>query len=237
MTLLDCGCGVGSITRGLAEIVAPGEVIGVDIEPRQVDAAHRLAAESGTANLRFECADVARLPFPKSSFDAVFAHAVLEHIQDPLQAMKEVRRVLKTGGVVGVADIDWGTALLAPSSPLLDQFISLYVRYRTHAKSSPMYARCQKHLLLRAGFDRCVGSATAVYWGTIDALRQFRLLWAERINQTDLGETIVGQGWVDAPRWQTICQEFLSWCDRPDSLAMGVRFEVVGWVGKESGEV
>jgi ubiquinone/menaquinone biosynthesis C-methylase UbiE len=229
MALLDCGCGVGSITRGLAEIVAPGEAVGVDIEPGQVDAARHLAARAGTTNLRFEVADVAELPFSDGSFDAVFAHGLMEHVRDPLDAIKEMRRVLKPGGVVGVADIDWGTALLAPSSPLLDAFLPLYLRYRTERGSSPTYARLQKRLLFQAGFARCVGSATAVFWGTPAALEQFKALWSERIHQTDLGETVLGQGWVDAPSWKAITEEFLAWCGRPDALALGVRCEAIGW--------
>jgi SAM-dependent methyltransferase len=64
MQLIDCGCGPGSITLGLAEVVAPGEVIGVDVSEAALQAARVLAGEHGVANVRFERASVLKLPFP-----------------------------------------------------------------------------------------------------------------------------------------------------------------------------
>lgn len=74
MSLLDCGCGPGSITVGLAERVAPGQVIGVDVGESSIEAAQRLAVERGVSNVRFQVASVYELPFPEGTFDAVFTH-------------------------------------------------------------------------------------------------------------------------------------------------------------------
>ena len=65
--LLDLGCGPGSITLGLAEAVAPGEVIGIDVQPSQVKQAQALSAVRGVRNVRFEVSDVYRLPFLMTS--------------------------------------------------------------------------------------------------------------------------------------------------------------------------
>ena len=92
--VLDLGCGPGSITLGLAEAVAPGEVVGVDFQPSQVAQAQALGAARGLMNVRFEVADVYRLPFPDGSFDAAFAHVVLMHLREPVRALAEMRRVL-----------------------------------------------------------------------------------------------------------------------------------------------
>ncbi len=67
MRVLDCGCGPGSITADVAEFVAPGQVIGVDIEPSQVEAARRRAEERGLANARFEVSSLYELPFPDAN--------------------------------------------------------------------------------------------------------------------------------------------------------------------------
>ena len=93
MTLLDCGCGPGTITLGLAEAVAPGEVVGIDLEPGMVELANGFAKERSITNARFEVADIGSLPFPNDSFDAAFSCAVLEHVADPLQALREIHRV------------------------------------------------------------------------------------------------------------------------------------------------
>ncbi|MEP7214926.1 MAG: class I SAM-dependent methyltransferase, partial [Anaerolineaceae bacterium] len=72
MRVLDVGCGPGSITAGLADVVAPGEVVGVDANPAAIDMATRSAATASRPSLRFEVADLYRLPFADASFDAVF---------------------------------------------------------------------------------------------------------------------------------------------------------------------
>jgi ubiquinone/menaquinone biosynthesis C-methylase UbiE len=117
MRVLDVGCGPGSITVGLAEVVAPGEVVGIDVQQSQVERARDLAVERGVANVRFEVGDVYRLPFLDHSFDAVFAHTVLMHLQEPVRALAEARRVLRPGGITGVRDPDYGTMLSLPRRP------------------------------------------------------------------------------------------------------------------------
>jgi ubiquinone/menaquinone biosynthesis C-methylase UbiE len=77
MSLLDAGCGPGSITLDLTEIVAPAEVIGLDIEPRQIERAQALARARGISNARFLVGDIYALPFAEATFAVVFAHAVL----------------------------------------------------------------------------------------------------------------------------------------------------------------
>src|SRR6266511_5818212 len=82
--VLDVGCGPGTITLGLAKAVAPGEVIGVDLQEGLVERARGLAAQRGIPNVRFERADAYELPFPDGSFDAALAHRVVMHLADPV---------------------------------------------------------------------------------------------------------------------------------------------------------
>ena len=99
MRLLDCGCGPGTITCDLAGIVAPAEVVGIDFDPKQVDTAVAHAAQEGVTNARFQTANVYALPFPDGSFDAVFSHALVDHLSEPLKAIKEMRRVRARGRI------------------------------------------------------------------------------------------------------------------------------------------
>src|SRR6266850_2508533 len=70
MRLIDCGCGPGSITVDLAEILAQGEAIGIDLRESALAEARMLARTRGIANVRFEVASVYQLPYPNASFDA-----------------------------------------------------------------------------------------------------------------------------------------------------------------------
>src|SRR5690348_8263040 len=98
MKLLDVGSGPGTITLGLAERVAPGQVIGIDVQPAQVERARELAAGRGLTNVRFEVGDVTALPFDDGAFDAVLAHMVFMHLPEPVRALRAMRRVLNSDG-------------------------------------------------------------------------------------------------------------------------------------------
>ena len=128
MSLLDCGCEVGSITLDPAGVVAPGQVVGIDTDPEQLDIARSRAQRRGVTNARFEAASVYKLPFADASFDAALAHTLLVHLSDPLRALKEMRRILKPDGIVAVSDDDFSTLVISPSTPLLEKTLEVWVR-------------------------------------------------------------------------------------------------------------
>jgi ubiquinone/menaquinone biosynthesis C-methylase UbiE len=106
MSLLDCGCGPGTITLSFAELVAPGQVVGTEIEALHVALARENAANSNVSNVRFETADIYGLPFEDASFDAVFISAVLSNLREPIRGLREAYRVLRPGGVIGIKEFD-----------------------------------------------------------------------------------------------------------------------------------
>src|SRR5262249_5636926 len=126
VSVLDCGCGPGSITLGIAERVFPGSVIGVDFGESQIARAGDITTARSIKNLTFQVADVYTLPFDSESFERVFSHALFEHLSHPVRALKEFHRVLKPGGVIGVCSPDWGGFLLSPPSSALDRAVSAY---------------------------------------------------------------------------------------------------------------
>ena len=81
MRLLDCGCGPGAISVGLATAIAPGQLVGIDLDGEHIEQARRLAEELGVSSARFEIGNVGQIPYADQSFDAVFCHAVLEHLE------------------------------------------------------------------------------------------------------------------------------------------------------------
>ncbi|MDE3228621.1 MAG: class I SAM-dependent methyltransferase, partial [Chloroflexota bacterium] len=114
MRLLDVGCGVGSITLDLAELVAPGVVVGVDMDEAQLTIAREAAATRGLTNASFTVGSVYELPFANASFDVALAHTLLLHLSDQLRALRELRRVLAPGGLVAVSDDYFGAWAFAP---------------------------------------------------------------------------------------------------------------------------
>ena len=170
MTVLDCGCGPGTITIGLAEAVAPGEAVGVDLEASQVDRARAQAIERGIPHLRFETGNVYKLPYGDKTFDAGFSHALLEHLSDPVNAIKEIHRVLKPGGIIGIRAPDWAGTLVAPPNPVLETAFNLYYTFAQHNGGNPFIGRHLRALLREAGFVNTKGSASYTCHGTSDVI-------------------------------------------------------------------
>ena len=103
--VLDVGCGPGSISVGLAEAIVPGELHGIDIKSSQVEMAAQSAVDRGVSNAKFSVADLRDLPFEDGSFDVVHCNDTLAYIPNTEAALNEMKRVLKSGGILGWREI------------------------------------------------------------------------------------------------------------------------------------
>ena len=112
---------------GIAASIAPGDVVGIDFAQSQIERARAAAARGRRRNVRFETGDAYSLPFESGGFDPVFSHALMEHLADPVAALRELCRVLKPGGVIGVCSPDWGGFILSPPSPELSRAVEAYM--------------------------------------------------------------------------------------------------------------
>ncbi len=227
MTLLDCGCGPGSITVGLAEVVAPGEVVGIDIETSQVETARSHAREREVQNVRFEVGSVFELPFPDASFDAAFAHTLLQHLNQPMKALSEIHRVLKPGGIIGIKEDDQGSVILAPFDPGMERFFDLFQRVWKHDGGDPFLARRHRELLRLTGFTKIEASASSVYEGTPEATLRTSEAWARLV--PTFGETAIQQGWTDSKEIEEIVAACKAWGKHPDAFVTFLHCEAVGW--------
>lgn len=159
-SVLDAGCGPGTITLGLARKVAPGVVTGVDVEDSQFAKAGEQARREGLP-VEFHKASVYELPFQDHHFDAVFSHALLEHLADPIAALREFRRVLKPGGMIGVRAGDMGGILIDSESEGPAHGLATYLANREKNSGDLQVGRKLGRLLRKAGFT--VQKVTASY--------------------------------------------------------------------------
>jgi SAM-dependent methyltransferase len=151
--ILDCGCGPGSITVGLARWAPHGETIGIDIGADQLDGARALARDLGVTNVEFRPGSIFDLPFPDEGFDVVFSQTVLFHIPHPERALAEIERVLRPGGVVALRDAINDSIFIWPDDPLVRE-ISRVVRLGAlHSGGNPDVGRELGSLLHAAGFE------------------------------------------------------------------------------------
>jgi ubiquinone/menaquinone biosynthesis C-methylase UbiE len=152
LRVLDCGCGPGSITFGIAARIGNGAVEGIDMDGPQIALAQQRAQESGVGNATFRQASVYELPYPDNSFDAIFSHALFEHLKDTVGAAKECLRVLKPGGVIGVATPDGEAFIVAPATPARRAAVQAYVDKQTANGGDPGTGRKLATILAQGGF-------------------------------------------------------------------------------------
>jgi ubiquinone/menaquinone biosynthesis C-methylase UbiE len=124
--LLEVGTGVGAVLAVLGQEFPGVELHGVDIEQKQLDFARRHLERSGVeATLRQ--AEALELPFPDEHFDHVWMMWFLEHVADPVAALREARRVLAPEGRITAIEVDYATVRADPSTPALEALFDAVV--------------------------------------------------------------------------------------------------------------
>jgi len=197
-SVLDVGCGPGTITVDLATLVSPGRVIGVDRSADAVEEARASAAGSGnaarTANVTFEVGDVYALDLPDDSVDVVHAHQVMQHLTDPVAALREMTRVCRRGGVIAARDADYAGFTWYPQDTRLDAWLALY---RTCARDNDAEPDAGRRLLAwahAAGLPDTSASASVWCFATPADRTWWGGMWAERILHSALTDQAVASG-------------------------------------------
>jgi SAM-dependent methyltransferase len=226
MSLLDIGCGPGTITADLAELVAPGRVTAVEVAP----AALRLArAEADRRDLAvgFAVADVRALGFPAGAFDVVHAHQVLQHVADPVRALAEMRRVCRPGGLVAARDSDYAAFAWHPSVPALDRWRELYSRAARANGGEPDAGRRLLGWARAAGFADVTATAGVWCFATEEDRRWWGGMWAERVQHSDLAGQLVASGAATAADLDRLADGWRAWAEAPDGWFAVVHGEIV----------
>ncbi|OPC77447.1 SAM-dependent methyltransferase [Embleya scabrispora] len=217
MRILDIGCGPGTITADLAALVHDGRVTGVDHAPDILDQARATAAERGLDNVDFAVADVHALDFPDDTFCVVHAHQVLQHVGDPVQALREMYRVTKPGGFVAVRDADYPAMVWFPPTPGMDEWLDLYLRVARANGGAPDAGRRLKSWALRAGYPDITASSSTWCFADPAELAWWSGLWADRTLASAYADRAVDGGHATPDELHTISDAWREWGSREDA--------------------
>jgi SAM-dependent methyltransferase len=226
-SLLDVGCGPGTITEDLALLVAPGDVVGIDASADVVAQATAGVAASGLTNLRFEVGDLFALDYADGSFDVIHLHQVLQHLDDPVDALVALRRVLAVDGVLAARDSDYSAFTWAPADPMLDRWLELYLAVTARNGHDACIGPKLMGVALSAGFSDVEASSSTWTYADPEARAWWGGLWADRVRFSRFGEQAVSYGLSSAGELESIAAAFLRWAEAPDAVFVIPHVEIL----------
>ena len=229
MRLLDVGCGPGSITTGLALRVEPGETIGIDASSQVIGMARLLPDAKKAKYLSFEVGNIYAPRFGAGTFDAVFAHQVLQHLPRPVDALEQIRSLLTPGGVVGSRVVDWGSATFYPENPGIVRFLALYYELARRDGGEPNAGRHLPRWLRQAGFVDLRVSTSTVSYTEPKTIQAWAEAYAEAMLQSNFAEKALKYGLATRSDLAGIAATWRSWCRHADAFFCFSQTEVVAW--------
>lgn len=225
-SVLDVGCGPGTITVDLAARVAPGQVTAVEQTDSALDLARAEVLQRGRSNVAFVTSDVHALDLPDDTFDVVHAHQVLQHVANPVQALREMRRVCKPGGIVAARDADYAGFVWFPQLPALDRWMTLYVSAARANGGEPDAGRRLLSWAQHAGFDDITPTGDLWCFATPETREWWGEMWADRIVESALARQLVESGMSTRAELDEISSAWRQWAGARD-----------GWLSIPHGEI
>ncbi|MCJ1390665.1 hypothetical protein MMC18_003526 [Xylographa bjoerkii] len=232
MIILDVGCGPGTITCDLATHVPAGHVTGNDAAASVLSTARATASSRDLHNVTFETGDIMALQYPDATFDVVHTHQVLQHVSDPVGALREMRRVTKPGGMVAARVADFETMSWWPEVAGMEEWQRLYVKVARKSGGEPNAGRRVAAWAREAGFEkeRVQSSAGSWCYSTEEEVKWWSEMWAERTVKSGFAETAVEGGFVDEAGLEEVAGVWREWGSREDAWFVMVHGEVICWV-------
>lgn len=219
MRVLDFGCGTGSISVGLAEAVAPGELHGIDMEESQIAIATAAAKAGRHDNAFFQQGDAAALPFEDDEFDAAHCNAVLMHVPGTQAVLAEVKRVLKPGGLLSVRELNTPSSFIEPDFGQLDGAWTTFSGLLSANGGHPGMGREIAGVLREDGWENVRANGSFELFRTADDRAFFHRFVSEWFFSEETVEAVTKHGLVPPEQLDAWRDALDRWRDHPGGLA------------------
>ena len=230
--ILDLCCGTGDMTLALWRRAhkTPVQILGADFSHPMLE---RAAQKSERTPLSWIEADALRLPFPDANFDLVTSAFGFRNLADYDAGLREIVRVLKPGGVIGIVDGSSTITFRYPTNPLLQAWDRLRGLQREYNTGRPSEALQLRALLREAGFarTRASGRLTTEAGPPAGSLEETR-----KRAQNDLirlrgvlGRLALAQGWATREELEKMAEALIAWGEDPDAFYARPGFTAIGW--------
>jgi SAM-dependent methyltransferase len=215
--VLDTGCGPGTITADLA--ARTGHVTALELTDAALGLARAEIGRRGLTNVAFAVGDVQALDFPDGAFDVVHAHQVLQHVGDPVAALREMRRVARR--LVAVRDSDYAAFTWFPALPELDEWLTLYSRVARGNGGEPDAGRRLLSWAHAAGFTDVTATSSTWCFATDEDRTWWGGMWADRVRESEMARTAVDSGLATRADLDRIARGWQRWAaDRDGWLSL-----------------
>jgi SAM-dependent methyltransferase len=226
LSLLDVGSGPGTLTADLAGLVAPGPVTAVEVSADALELTRAELDRRGVEGVGLVVSDAHALDLPGAAFDVVHAHQVLQHVADPVAALRELRRVRTADGVIAVRDSDYAGFVWWPRVPELDDWLALYETVARANGGEPDAGRRLRSWALEAGCTDVTASSSTWCFTAPEDRTWWGDLWAERVTESAFAEQALDSGAATAADLRRLADGWRRWAAAPD-----------GWLSLLHGEV
>ncbi len=221
--ILDVGCGPGSLTADIAAHAPGCELVAIDASADVIAKAQRDHGDVAS----FATGDIYALDAPDGHFDIVHAHQVLQHLDDPVAALREMRRVTKPGGIVAARDADYAGMTWAPVSPPLTRWMEIY---QAMTASNGHDANAGRHLLgmaQDAGFTEIETTASIWCFATPESREWWANIWADRVRQSGYRDHALAQELAEPDELEAIAAAWHAWATADDAVFFVPHGEII----------
>lgn len=213
-SVLDVGCGPATITADLATRV--GAVVGIDPSAEVIAQARE---EHPGLDLR-----VGDLFEHRGSYDVVHAHQVLQHLTDPVGAL---RAMASLGSLVAARDSDYPAMAWTPADPRLDRWREVYLAVTRRNGANADAGRRLLGWAQEAGLQDITYTTSTWTYATPETRAWWGGLWAERAVASAFAEQAVEYGIATRPDLEEISDGWRAWSTRPDGVFVVVHGELL----------
>ncbi|WP_040160016.1 methyltransferase domain-containing protein [Nigerium massiliense] len=229
--VLDLGCGPGSITLDLAGRVGPdGRVTGVDAAEPAIAASREAADRRGDRVTAFVVGDLFSLDIEPASFDVVHAHQVLQHVLDPVGALRAMGRYCRPGGIVAVRDADYGAMAWYPEVDELARWRELYRSLARSTGGEPDAGRRLRAWVREAGLTVEFAGSSSWTYATAESTAWWGRSQADRVLNSSFADRAEAHG-VTRAELERIADGWRRWGDDPDAWFFLPHGEVIARPG------
>lgn len=219
--VLEIGCGVGAQIAVLLRRWPELSVTGVDRADVQLGQAREfLSPAIAAGRARLMRGEGTCLPLPDRSFDGAFVCWVLEHAGDPAGILKEIKRVLKPGGVLYATEVFNAGMYTSPACPATEEYWHAFNRYQRDLGGDPDVGAQLANLALRAGFTginlRYLTPQLDRRMGDVHQRREFMSMWTRLLMSA--APALQAEGRIPAGLSEKMAGELQALADNPSAV-------------------